>query len=175
MVDKAKFGERHTCPSCEGKFYDMNRSRLICPRCGFDPDAVVEPEEEIAIEVEPELAESETPVDTDLVEILDEAVPDGKVPGVEKPEKEGEAEKAVKKKAPKAKKEAPKVKKEAPKAKKEAPKVKKEAPKVKKEAPKVKKEAPKVKKEAPKVKKEAPKVKKEAPKAKKSKKASEAS
>tara|TARA_B100000029_G_scaffold512564_1_gene609559 strand:+ start:1569 stop:1853 length:285 start_codon:yes stop_codon:yes gene_type:complete len=26
-------GERHVCPFCELKFYDLNRSKLECPRC----------------------------------------------------------------------------------------------------------------------------------------------
>ena len=27
-------GGKHTCYSCSGKFYDLNRQEPICPRCG---------------------------------------------------------------------------------------------------------------------------------------------
>lgn len=36
MVDKERFGERHTCPQCGCKFYDMHRTPPTCPNCGAD-------------------------------------------------------------------------------------------------------------------------------------------
>jgi len=32
-----KLGAKHTCASCGAKFYDLNRSQPLCPRCGWDP------------------------------------------------------------------------------------------------------------------------------------------
>ncbi len=75
MVDKEKFGERHTCFACGCKFYDMHRNPPTCPRCGTDvshppkeveevavPAAEVEEEEEEIVE---ELDEKTLEIDTD--------------------------------------------------------------------------------------------------------------
>ena len=39
---KAEWGLKRTCLSCNAKFYDMNRSPILCPKCGaaFDPEAL---------------------------------------------------------------------------------------------------------------------------------------
>jgi uncharacterized protein (TIGR02300 family) len=41
-VAKAEWGLKRTCLSCNAKFYDMNRSPILCPKCGaaFDPEAL---------------------------------------------------------------------------------------------------------------------------------------
>jgi uncharacterized protein (TIGR02300 family) len=33
------WGTKRICPSCEGKYYDFDRSPIVCPKCGveFDP------------------------------------------------------------------------------------------------------------------------------------------
>lgn len=36
MVDMSKYGTKHTCFACGGKFYDLNRAVAICPKCGAD-------------------------------------------------------------------------------------------------------------------------------------------
>jgi hypothetical protein len=36
MRDASKFGLKHTCYKCGCKFYDLNRPRVICPKCGAD-------------------------------------------------------------------------------------------------------------------------------------------
>jgi hypothetical protein len=36
MVDREKFGERHSCFECGCKFYDMKKNPPVCPRCGID-------------------------------------------------------------------------------------------------------------------------------------------
>jgi uncharacterized protein (TIGR02300 family) len=36
MVDMSKYGTKHTCFGCAGKFYDLNRAVAICPKCGAD-------------------------------------------------------------------------------------------------------------------------------------------
>lgn len=40
MFDKGKFGEKHLCPACGCKFYDMHRSPIVCPRCGTDASSI---------------------------------------------------------------------------------------------------------------------------------------
>ena len=43
MVDKASFGEKHRCPYCGIRFYDMNKHPVVCPKCGKSLEE--EPEE----------------------------------------------------------------------------------------------------------------------------------
>ena len=31
------YGKKFTCPSCGCKFYDLNKPRVVCPRCGAEP------------------------------------------------------------------------------------------------------------------------------------------
>lgn len=38
---KIEWGNRYTCFSCECKYYDLNRSEALCPRCGSDPREAV--------------------------------------------------------------------------------------------------------------------------------------
>jgi uncharacterized protein (TIGR02300 family) len=33
MSNKAQRGTKHTCQSCENRFYDLNRDPIICPIC----------------------------------------------------------------------------------------------------------------------------------------------
>ncbi|CAG0992563.1 hypothetical protein MYXO_02486 [Myxococcaceae bacterium] len=33
---KAKLGTKHSCFSCNARFYDLNKPEPICPRCGAD-------------------------------------------------------------------------------------------------------------------------------------------
>ncbi len=36
MKDVSKYGHKHKCWQCECKFYDLNRPKAICPKCGAD-------------------------------------------------------------------------------------------------------------------------------------------
>ena len=36
MRDVSKYGLKHTCYQCGCKFYDLNRPRVVCPKCGAD-------------------------------------------------------------------------------------------------------------------------------------------
>ena len=35
-----ELGTKQVCPSCEAKFYDLNKRPAVCPKCGhsFDPE-----------------------------------------------------------------------------------------------------------------------------------------
>lgn len=84
MVDKLKFGDRHTCFGCGCKFYDMHRNPPICPKCGTDVSQrpkqveeapafvadVEEEDEEIVDEIDEKTLEVET--DDDLMRNEDE-------------------------------------------------------------------------------------------------------
>lgn len=42
-MPKPEWGTKRLCASCGAKFYDFNRSEIICPACGavYDPEAVI--------------------------------------------------------------------------------------------------------------------------------------
>lgn len=31
-------GTKHVCPECESKYYDLNKSDPVCPKCGAKPN-----------------------------------------------------------------------------------------------------------------------------------------
>ena len=33
---RAELGNKHTCLNCGVKFYDLNKSEIICPACGTE-------------------------------------------------------------------------------------------------------------------------------------------
>jgi uncharacterized protein (TIGR02300 family) len=37
------WGTKHSCRNCGAKYYDLNRSPIVCPKCGtaFNPDALL--------------------------------------------------------------------------------------------------------------------------------------
>ena len=39
-MSKDKLGTKQVCPSCEARFYDLNKRPCVCPKCGkeFDPE-----------------------------------------------------------------------------------------------------------------------------------------
>ena len=37
-MPKAEWGLKKICPSCETKFYDLNRRPAVCPNCGLELD-----------------------------------------------------------------------------------------------------------------------------------------
>ena len=42
-MSKPEWGAKHTCQSCGAKYYDLNRTPVVCPKCNteFDPDALL--------------------------------------------------------------------------------------------------------------------------------------
>ncbi len=36
----AELGTKHECLNCGGKFYDLGRSEIICPKCGTNQDEI---------------------------------------------------------------------------------------------------------------------------------------
>jgi uncharacterized protein (TIGR02300 family) len=35
------YGSKHTCGSCETRFYDLNKQPAICPKCGLKVPVLV--------------------------------------------------------------------------------------------------------------------------------------
>ena len=35
-MTEVKLGSKHECPSCSTKFYDLGKSKPLCPSCGAD-------------------------------------------------------------------------------------------------------------------------------------------
>lgn len=67
MVDREKFGERHSCFACGCKFYDMHKHPPTCPKCGTDVSRPPKFHEEPAPLPPPDLEEE----DEELPEELD--------------------------------------------------------------------------------------------------------
>jgi uncharacterized protein (TIGR02300 family) len=42
-MSKEKLGKKILCPSCENKFYDLNRKPIICPKCSNEitPEEII--------------------------------------------------------------------------------------------------------------------------------------
>ena len=42
-MTKAEWGTKRICQSCGAKYYDLQRSKIACPKCGaaYDPDALL--------------------------------------------------------------------------------------------------------------------------------------
>ena len=40
-----ELGNKHECPGCEAKFYDLGQDPAICPKCGVDMATGKVPEE----------------------------------------------------------------------------------------------------------------------------------
>jgi len=78
-VAKTEWGLKRTCLSCGARFYDLNNSPIVCPKCEttFDPAAAVKlkrnrnvPADVKAVKKEDAVLETETDSDT-LEDALD--------------------------------------------------------------------------------------------------------
>ena len=60
---KAELGLKRTCPSCGMRYYDFNKTPIICPGCQteFDPELVVRSRRgRAAVKADPKAAKPET-------------------------------------------------------------------------------------------------------------------
>ena len=79
---KPELGIKRLCPNCGAKYYDLNKSPILCPRCGspFDPHMLAKARPAMAAEVDDEVEEEEEleagPV---FVPLEDADEPDGDV------------------------------------------------------------------------------------------------
>jgi hypothetical protein len=60
MAGESKWGIKYTCFDCGVKFYDLNRPKAVCPKCGAD-QADKKAREDIAAEEVPEEEQVELP------------------------------------------------------------------------------------------------------------------
>lgn len=103
---KPEWGMKRICQSCGAKFYDLQRSPILCPKCGaeFDPETVLRsrrgrssatPDKAVAVAQVADEAVEEEPADTpsteddaeseeepDLIEEADDLDDDGDMPGL---------------------------------------------------------------------------------------------
>jgi uncharacterized protein (TIGR02300 family) len=73
-VTKAELGTKRTCPNCGTRYYDLNRSPIICPRCGTVFETAPSRSRQAAPKVvAPVLAEEIAPAEAAEVVSLEEA------------------------------------------------------------------------------------------------------
>ena len=80
---KLEWGRKRICPSCNTKYYDLNKSPIICPSCGsvFDTDLLLKNRKgrglsSKAIVVDNDLSENISNIDDIEIETDDEVVSD---------------------------------------------------------------------------------------------------
>lgn len=58
-----ELGAKQICPSCQAKFYDLNRRPAVCPKCGasFDPEEAVRTRRVRARAITPDYETEEEP------------------------------------------------------------------------------------------------------------------
>ncbi len=68
-MNKEKWGIKRICLSCGTRFYDLNKSPIICPSCGevFDPEYLQKKKSKIVLDKDT----SEDIVDVDLLDNID--------------------------------------------------------------------------------------------------------
>lgn len=94
---KPELGLKRLCPSCGAKYYDLNRSPILCPKCGTQFDAGLAARARPAAAVEDEEDTEEEVVEVgaitpEFVSLEDAEDADGDdVPDIEDPDIEDEA------------------------------------------------------------------------------------
>lgn len=93
---KPELGTKRLCPNCGAKYYDLNRSPIVCPRCAapFDPHLVAKARPAAAVvDEEEEELEDEAGLTPEFVPLEDAEDADGDdVPDIEDPEIVDDAE-----------------------------------------------------------------------------------
>ncbi|SHO66079.1 TIGR02300 family protein [Pseudoxanthobacter soli DSM 19599] len=81
---KAELGTKRHCPNCGTRYYDLNRTPILCPKCGtvFDVGSAVRPEKvaKMAAVVADDPEVEDEVVDVELVSLEDA---DAETAGVE--------------------------------------------------------------------------------------------
>jgi len=74
-LTKAELGAKRVCPNCGTKYYDLNRSPIVCPRCGavFETTVAAKARPQPAAPKPAEPAEEEVVADAPEVISLGEA------------------------------------------------------------------------------------------------------
>ena len=72
-VTKAELGTKRVCPNCGARYYDLNRSPILCPRCGtqFELAAVAARARTAPVKAEvPAPVEDDTETEKETVETV---------------------------------------------------------------------------------------------------------
>ena len=79
MVDPKKWGKKFICFKCGCKFYDLNKPRPVCPKCGADQSERRPQEEEVEFDDdvfdEDRLPVADDDEVADVAEDIDEEMP----------------------------------------------------------------------------------------------------
>ena len=81
---KPEWGKKRICPACNTKYYDFNKSPIICPSCSteFDPDIYLRSRKgkglssKVVVENSQNMSEEETNLDDVEIETNEEVVTD---------------------------------------------------------------------------------------------------
>ena len=92
---KPEWGKKRICPACNTKYYDLNKSSIICPSCGikFDPDALLRSRKGKSLSPKnaSETNENISNIDDIEIETLEEVVSDDdEILDVDKDEKDND-------------------------------------------------------------------------------------
>ena len=66
---RAELGNKHTCLNCGVKFYDLNKSEIICPACGTEVILALD-------EQQVQLQTTQTPIVDEIIQDETESKPD---------------------------------------------------------------------------------------------------
>ena len=91
---KPELGGKRQCQNCGAKFFDLNRTPIVCPKCGATFQAALgrAPARAAAPEPEEEEDEAAAAVGAELVTLEDADAPEKAVEGVEDIDVEDEGE-----------------------------------------------------------------------------------
>jgi len=77
---KAEWGTKRRCLSCSAAFYDLNKSPIICPKCGteFNPEAIVKSRRPAKVDEKPAPKVVAKPLPEEIIdgEIADDDIDD---------------------------------------------------------------------------------------------------
>ena len=75
---KPEWGKKRICPACNIKYYDLNKSPIICPSCGieFDPDIYLRSRKGKSLSPKNALESNEDISNIDVIETDEEVVSD---------------------------------------------------------------------------------------------------
>ena len=87
---KPEWGAKHTCQNCAVKYYDLQRSPIVCPKCktAFNPDALLRSRR--SKPAAPEKAPAAVPAVAQAA-VAEVAAAEGEETAAEEPEKEAPA------------------------------------------------------------------------------------
>jgi len=73
VVAKQNWGLKRTCQSCGARFYDLEKSPILCPKCGteFDPEAIMKTKRTKAVAPAPRPVPAPAPAEAETGDELE--------------------------------------------------------------------------------------------------------